>query len=116
MHCGLTELNIKNIFAAKDAKGANKNFKALFFFRVFLRPSRQKESFKFYTSKSMEIIYLLLPVALIIVIIIIAVFFWAVKSDQFEDLEGPAYRILMDDDDKNNKTKKDSSSSNDKPD
>ena len=48
----------------------------------------------------MDIIYLLLPVALIIVIIIIAIFFWAVKSDQFEDMEGPAYRILMDDDDK----------------
>ena len=46
----------------------------------------------------MDIIYLLLPVALIIVIIIISVFFWAVKSDQFEDLEGPAHRILMDDD------------------
>ena len=46
----------------------------------------------------MDIIYLLLPVALIIVIIIIAIFFWAVKSDQFDDLEGPAYRILMDDD------------------
>ncbi len=48
----------------------------------------------------MDIIYLLLPIALIIVIIIIAVFFWAVKSDQFDDLEGPAHRILMDDDDK----------------
>lgn len=49
---------------------------------------------------SMDIIYLLLPVALIFVIIIIAVFFWAVKSDQFDDLEGPAHRILMDDDEK----------------
>ncbi len=48
----------------------------------------------------MDIIYLLLPVALVIVIIIIAIFFWAVKSDQFEDLEGPAHRILMDDDEK----------------
>jgi len=48
----------------------------------------------------MDIIYLLLPVALIIVIIIIGVFFWAVKSDQFDDLEGPAHRILMDDDTK----------------
>jgi cbb3-type cytochrome oxidase maturation protein len=46
----------------------------------------------------MDIIYLLLPVALIIVIIIIGIFFWAVKSDQFDDLEGPAHRILMDDD------------------
>ncbi|HEB82496.1 MAG TPA: cbb3-type cytochrome oxidase assembly protein CcoS [Gammaproteobacteria bacterium] len=48
----------------------------------------------------MDIIYLLLPVALIIVVIIIGIFFWAVKSDQFDDLEGPAHRILMDDDDK----------------
>jgi cbb3-type cytochrome oxidase maturation protein len=47
----------------------------------------------------MDIIYLLLPVALVIVILIIGVFFWAVKSDQFDDLEGPAHRILMDDDD-----------------
>ena len=47
----------------------------------------------------MDIIYLLLPVALIIVLIIIGIFFWAVRSDQFDDLEGPAYRILMDDDD-----------------
>ncbi len=46
----------------------------------------------------MDIIYLLLPVALIILIIIIAAFLWAVKSDQFEDMEGPAHRILMDDD------------------
>ncbi|MCG6938194.1 MAG: cbb3-type cytochrome oxidase assembly protein CcoS [Gammaproteobacteria bacterium] len=48
----------------------------------------------------MDIIYLLLPVALFIVIIIIVIFFWAVKSDQFEDLDGPAHRILMDDDNK----------------
>ena len=52
----------------------------------------------------MDIIYLLLPIALIIVLIIIGVFFWAVKSDQFEDMEGPAYRILMDDDDSKTET------------
>ena len=57
----------------------------------------------------MEIIYLLLPIALILVVIIVWVFMWAVKTDQFEDLEGPAHRIIMDDDDKvepheNNKT------------
>jgi len=44
----------------------------------------------------MDIIFLLIPVALILVVIIIWVFFWAVKSDQFEDLEGPAHRIIMD--------------------
>jgi len=46
----------------------------------------------------MEAIYLLIPIALILVIIGIAVFFWAVKNDQFDDLEGPAHSILFDDD------------------
>lgn len=48
----------------------------------------------------MEIIYLLIPITLILAAIIIWVFMWAVKSDQFEDLEGPAHRIIMEDDDK----------------
>ena len=48
----------------------------------------------------MDIIYLLLPIALILVAIIVWVFMWAVKSDQFEDLEGPAHRIIMEDDDR----------------
>lgn len=47
----------------------------------------------------MNIIYLLISLALLLVIVIIWLFFWAVKSDQFEDMEGPAHRILMDDDD-----------------
>lgn len=48
----------------------------------------------------MEIIYLLIPITLILAAIIVWVFMWAVKTDQFEDLEGPAHRIIMDDDDK----------------
>jgi cbb3-type cytochrome oxidase maturation protein len=32
------------------------------------------------------------------VFVIAAVFWWNLKSGQFEDLEGPGYRILMDDD------------------
>jgi len=44
----------------------------------------------------MDIIFLLIPIALILVAIMIWIFFWAVKSDQFEDLEGPAHRIIMD--------------------
>jgi cbb3-type cytochrome oxidase maturation protein len=47
----------------------------------------------------MEIIYLLVPLSLILVGGIIWAFFWAVRSGQFDDLEGPAHRILMDDDD-----------------
>lgn len=57
----------------------------------------------------MEIIYLLLPIALILVAIIVWVFMWAVKSDQFEDLEGPAHRIIMDDNDKVDNTADDKS-------
>ncbi|MDH3527809.1 MAG: cbb3-type cytochrome oxidase assembly protein CcoS [Gammaproteobacteria bacterium] len=46
----------------------------------------------------MEIIYLLIPVSLLLVGLMVWVFLWAVRSGQFDDLEGPAHRILMDDD------------------
>ena len=46
----------------------------------------------------MDILYLLIPVSLIIVAIAIWVFMWAIRSGQYEDMEGPAHRILMDDD------------------
>lgn len=47
----------------------------------------------------MDILYLLIPLAVVIMIVAVGVFMWAVKSGQYEDLEGPAHRILMDDDD-----------------
>lgn len=47
----------------------------------------------------MEIIYLMIPLAVLIVTGIVVAFIWAVKSGQFDDLEGPANRILFDDDD-----------------
>jgi cbb3-type cytochrome oxidase maturation protein len=46
----------------------------------------------------MEIIYLLIPLSLVLIGVIVWAFFWAVRSGQFDDLEGPAHRILMDDD------------------
>ncbi len=46
----------------------------------------------------MEVVYLLIPLAALLVIVIVAAFLWAVRSGQFDDLEGPAYSILMDDD------------------
>jgi cbb3-type cytochrome oxidase maturation protein len=49
-------------------------------------------------SAKMDIIFLLIPLALVLVVFIVWVFLWAVRSDQFDDLEGPAHRILMDDD------------------
>ncbi len=44
----------------------------------------------------MEIIFFLIPIALLLVAGIVAGLFWAVKSGQFDDLEGPAHQILMD--------------------
>lgn len=35
----------------------------------------------------------------IFVLLIVVGIFWSIKSGQFDDLEGPAERILMDDDD-----------------
>ena len=55
----------------------------------------------------MEIIYLLIPLSIILVGLIIAGFFWAVNSGQFDDLEGPAYRILQDQDELDQRQEKD---------
>jgi len=49
-----------------------------------------------------EVIYLLIPVSLALIGLMLWAFFWAAKSGQFEDLEGPAHEILMDDDEKQN--------------
>ena len=46
----------------------------------------------------MDILYLLIPVSIIFVVIIAWVFIWSVKSGQYDDMEGPAHRILMDND------------------
>jgi cbb3-type cytochrome oxidase maturation protein len=46
----------------------------------------------------MSIIYVLIPLAIIIVGIGVIVFFWAVRSNQFEDLDRQGYSILFDDD------------------
>ena len=47
----------------------------------------------------MSILYLLIPISVIFIAVAIGVFLWAVRSGQYEDLEGPAWRIIMDDDD-----------------
>ena len=47
----------------------------------------------------MEILYLLIPLSLLLVGIIVWIFLWAVRSGQFDDMEGPAHQILMDNDD-----------------
>jgi len=47
----------------------------------------------------MSILFLLIPLGVLFLGAAIWAFLWAVKSGQFEDMEGPAHRILMDDDD-----------------
>lgn len=62
----------------------------------------------------MESIYLLIPISVILVFVIAIAFWWSVRSGQFDDLEGPGFRVLMDDDlpksettpEKNNKMEK----------
>jgi cbb3-type cytochrome oxidase maturation protein len=46
----------------------------------------------------MESLYLLVPLSVAVVFLIAIAFWWSLRSGQFDDLEGPAYRILMDDD------------------
>ena len=46
----------------------------------------------------MEALYLLVPLSIVIVFIAIWVFFKMSDSGQFEDMEGPALRVLRDDD------------------
>jgi cbb3-type cytochrome oxidase maturation protein len=46
----------------------------------------------------MSIIYVLIPIAMLFVAIAVAVFFWAVKSEQFDDLDRQSVSILFDDD------------------
>lgn len=46
----------------------------------------------------MSIIYVLIPIAMLFVGIAVWVFFWAVKSDQYEDLDREGINILFDED------------------
>jgi len=45
----------------------------------------------------MESVYLLVPISVILVFGIALAFWWSVRSGQFDDLEGPGFRVLMDD-------------------
>lgn len=48
----------------------------------------------------MDVLLILIPLALILGLIGLGAFIWWIKSDQMDDLEGAAHRILIDDDDK----------------
>ncbi len=55
----------------------------------------------------MDSLYVLIPIAILFVIVAVAIFFWAVRSDQFEDLERQGMSILLDDDAKSTGSDKD---------
>jgi cbb3-type cytochrome oxidase maturation protein len=46
----------------------------------------------------MDVIYWLIPVVILLGIVMLGVLLWAIKSGQYEDMDGEASRILMDDD------------------
>lgn len=45
----------------------------------------------------MKVIYLVLPLALVLAAVAVAAFAWATRRGQFDDLETPAHRMLLDD-------------------
>ncbi len=45
----------------------------------------------------MEVIFIVLPLAVLMAIVALSAFFWAVHRGQFDDLDTPAYRAVVDD-------------------
>jgi cbb3-type cytochrome oxidase maturation protein len=45
-----------------------------------------------------DILYLLIPLSVVLVLLIGAVFWFALRSGQFDDLEAPGFKVLLDDD------------------
>lgn len=42
-------------------------------------------------------LYLLIPLSVVLVFIIGVIFWWSVRSGQYDDMEGPAHRLLLED-------------------
>ena len=47
----------------------------------------------------MTILFALIPLAMALLALAVWAFFWAVRAGQFDDLETPALRILLDEED-----------------
>ena len=60
----------------------------------------------------MSIIYVLIPIAMLFVAVAVAVFFWAVKSEQFDDLDRQSVSILFDEDNATQTLKKNTEEQN----
>ena len=48
----------------------------------------------------MNIIFALIPLGLLVLAAAVYVFFWAVRAGQFDDLDTPAWSVVLDDDTK----------------
>ena len=56
----------------------------------------------------MDILYLLIPLSVVLVLLVAGALWHAVRTGQFDDLEGPGFKILLDDDSPREKTAHDS--------
>ena len=45
----------------------------------------------------MKILFVLVPLSLLLLVLAIGGFLWMVRNRQFDDLESPGWRILVDD-------------------
>ena len=46
----------------------------------------------------MNMLYILIPIALVVLCIGVWAFFWAIKNRQFDDLDAQAWSVVLDDD------------------
>ena len=53
----------------------------------------------------MQIIVILISISLILALIFLGIFFWNVKSGQYDDTYSPSVRILFDDSENNENTR-----------
>jgi cbb3-type cytochrome oxidase maturation protein len=44
----------------------------------------------------MSIFFILLPLSIFLGLVFLVAYLWSVKNDQFEDLDTPAVRVLLD--------------------
>lgn len=66
---------------------------------IFPQPDRGILQHVKKVENTVSSLFILIPVAFIFVIVAIKLFFWSVKSGQYDDLDTEAKRILFDDDD-----------------
>ena len=45
----------------------------------------------------MTALYFLIPIALLVLAVALALFIWSLRKGQYEDLDSPAHRIIIDD-------------------